>query len=127
VVGQRILLVDDDEDLADAMRETIERAGHVAMCCGSAAAALACLEEMPYDVVVSDISMPGMSGASLLQIVRARWPAVGVVLMTGFSRLSIAGLDQTGTRILRKPVEITDLLAAIAEAAEPTADRMASD
>jgi PAS domain S-box-containing protein len=132
VQGLRVLVVDDDEDLADAMRESIERAGHVAMCCGSAAEALARLEVTPCDVVVSDISMPGMSGAALLQIVQARWPAIAVVLMTGFARESLAGIDQSGTRILQKPVEIPDLLDAIAEAAAAAAiavgaDRLASD
>jgi CheY-like chemotaxis protein len=102
------------------------------MCCGSAAEALARLEVTPCDVVVSDISMPGMSGAALLQIVQARWPAIAVVLMTGFARESLAGIDQSGTRILQKPVEIPDLLDAIAKAAAAAAiavgaDRLASD
>lgn len=129
-VGLRVLVVDDDEDLATTMRESIERAGHLALCVGSAAAALAHLEAAPCDVLVSDISMPGMSGAALLRIVRSRWPTVAVVLMTGFSRATLPGIDWSGTRILQKPVEIPDLLDAIAEAAAATsvgANRVAAD
>lgn len=113
----RILVVDDDADLAEAMSEGLGIRGHEAEACSSGVAALDLLAAKPWDAVVSDISMPGMSGYQLLDAVQDRWPGLPVVLMTGFSRAVPEGERRIPVRILRKPVEIADLLDALASLA----------
>ena len=113
----RILVVDDDIDLAEAMCEGLGISGHDAEACSSGAAALDLLAAKPLDAVVSDISMPGMSGYQLLDAVQDRWPGLPVVLMTGFSPTTAGGERRVPVRILQKPVEIPGLLAALASLA----------
>lgn len=110
----RILVVDDDADLAEAMSEGLEIRGHEAEACSSGFAALDLLAAKPWDAVVSDVSMPGMSGYQLLDDVQDRWPGLPVVLMTGFSTAIAEGGRRIPVRILQKPVEIPDLLDALA-------------
>ena len=110
----RILVVDDDPDLAEAMSEGLVIRGHEAEACASGFAALDLLAAKPWDAVVSDISMPDMSGYQLLDAVQARWPGLPVVLMTGFSRAITEGERRIPVRILQKPVEIPDLLDVLA-------------
>ena len=109
----RILVVDDDADLAEAMSEGLGIKGHEAEACSSGFAALDLLAAKPWDAVVSDISMPGMSGYQLLDAVKARWPGLLVVLMTAFSTVIPEGGRRVPVRILQKPVEIADLLDAL--------------
>lgn len=109
----RILVVDDDADLAEAMSEGLGIRGHEAEACSSGFAALELLAAKPWDAVVSDISMPGLSGYQLLDAVQDRWPWLPVILMTGFSRVLPEGERRIPVRILQKPVEIPDLLDAL--------------
>jgi len=110
----RILVVDDDADLADVMREGLGLRGHDAEACYSGVAALDLLAARPWDAVVSDISMPGMSGYQLLEAVQDRWPGLPVLLMTAFSREIAMGERRIPARIFQKPVEVSKLLDELA-------------
>lgn len=86
---QRILIVDDDENVAQGIRRALALHGYAAEACGSAEAALERLSEGSWALIISDLRLPGIDGQQLLRRVAATWPDVCRVLITGF------GTDET--------------------------------
>ncbi|MGE0454929.1 MAG: EAL domain-containing protein [Vicinamibacteria bacterium] len=111
----RILVVDDDAGLREALEETLRDAGYEVTSAGDAAGALETLASESLDAVVSDICMPGLSGMDLLRAVRARDPDLPVVLVTGSPSLETA-IDAVALgafKYLTKPVHGAELRAAL--------------
>lgn len=109
----RILVVDDEPDVRSVLAEALAEEGHETRSCASAAAALAELGAGTWDLVLSDIRMPGGDGFSLLRSIRTSHPGTPVVLMTAQEsreEARIAGADG----YLQKPVSFGDLQACIA-------------
>lgn len=80
-----ILVVDDDCLVLDVVSEIVSASGHHARTAESGPAALDCLAQEPCDLVISDIRMPEMDGFELAERIRDEYPAIHVVLMTGYS------------------------------------------
>ncbi len=78
-----ILVVDDEVFNRDLMVRTFARSGEV-VAAADGAAALAVLERWPVDILVTDLALGRLSGVELAHTVRARWPAVRIVVVTGF-------------------------------------------
>jgi HD-like signal output (HDOD) protein/CheY-like chemotaxis protein len=83
----RILFVDDEPMLLDAMRRLLraKRPAWEVACASSGQRALALLDAGSFDVVVSDMRMPGLDGASLLKLVRERQPQAVRIVLSGFA------------------------------------------
>ena len=79
----RILVVDDDKAVRAALKVNLRKRGWDVTVAESGEKALRALDDRPMDLVLSDVSMPGMSGMELLGAVRTRWPDVRIVIMTG--------------------------------------------
>lgn len=109
----RILVVEDDEGVASVVCEMLKELGYEPVHAASAAAALRVLEEQRFDLVFSDMVMPGeMDGIELAREVRQRRPELPVVLTTGFSEAAAAA-NQDGLRLLVKPYRIEQLAAEL--------------
>ena len=78
----KVLLVEDDRALREALADTLLLAGHDYRAVGSAEEALEAVEQESFSLVVSDVNMPGMDGHQLLGLLRARQPQLPVLLMT---------------------------------------------
>jgi DNA-binding NtrC family response regulator len=78
----RVLLVDDDETIRDTLYELLSE-DYVCQTAETAEKALARLEADQYDVVLTDISMPGLSGLELLGHVRQQFPNTPVIIISG--------------------------------------------
>lgn len=115
----RLLVVEDDPTIAASSAGLLAQAGHTVTTAGTGAAALALLSDgLAVDVVLSDIMMPGgLDGLALARALRHRWPALPVVLVTGYSASAEAARAE-GFRVLHKPVDEAALRRALAEAAE---------
>src|SRR5205085_6841606 len=87
---------------------------------GTAEQALCLLDSKRFDLVLTDISMPGMSGLELLGIVRQRWPETTVIIVSGIRDKEYAeGLVRMGAfDYLVKPFELVDVYQAVARAIE---------
>ncbi|MEZ5100119.1 MAG: response regulator [Thermoleophilia bacterium] len=112
--SERILVVDDEDLVRNVVRAVLERAGYSVVAVSSAAAALAELEasEDDFDLVLSDIVMPGMSGRHLAARVAERHPGLRIALMTGHDDGEpVAGLEQLP--LFRKPFTPAELAAAV--------------
>jgi PAS domain S-box-containing protein len=113
-----VLVVDDETIVGEFMRELLETWGLQAACVSSAQAALDLVVAAPdrFDVVITDQSMPRMSGLQLAQALRAARPELPVILYTGYAEgLARSEVETAGIRaVLRKPVEPGALEAALA-------------
>lgn len=121
--GIRVLLIDDDDDGRTMLTILLELAGAKVAAAGSVHEALALLDTMRPDVIVSDVGMPDEDGFALIRRVRAREAegggSVPAIALTGYvrpedrARLLAAGFQQH----LRKPLEPGEIVAAIASLA----------
>jgi PAS domain S-box-containing protein len=129
--GLRILVVDDDADICQSLKDLLE----AERCCIETAAsgtlAMASLERDKVDLVLSDVVMPDMDGYELYQTVKARMPGVPVVLMTAFNydkdhiikRSCLEGLQGV---IFKKPVNPVMLKKLLLKQCRPEAMAVAA-
>ena len=88
--GSTILVVEDDQALAEALQDTLATAGYNVVLAENGRLALGQLEETSVDLVVSDINMPQMSGDALLKRVKTLYPDIPVILMTAYGTIEQA-------------------------------------
>ena len=86
----KIMFIDDDDCVREAISEILSRKGWRVDAFNNAEDGLAALDNGAYDVVLTDINMPGMSGLNFLQAARELAPEVPVVLVTGYPSIDIA-------------------------------------
>jgi EAL domain-containing protein (putative c-di-GMP-specific phosphodiesterase class I)/CheY-like chemotaxis protein len=115
----RVLLVDDDPKILAVTQRVLEGAGHDVVACASGDAALLHLAEGVFDVMVSDVQMPGMTGLKLLRAVREHDLELPVVLMTGAPGVqgAVDAIEYGAFRYLIKPVPSAELRAVVSRAA----------
>ncbi|MCU0783009.1 MAG: response regulator [Verrucomicrobia bacterium] len=115
---KRILVVDDEPFVCDAVKMMLEFDGHKIETAGSGLDALAVLEKASFDLVITDFSMPGMKGNELAAQIRSRNPKQPVVMITAYAEMLAANntpLDAVDC-LISKPFLLEDLRAAIAKA-----------
>jgi len=115
IARQRILLVEDNEEVGTFASGLLGELGQDVVWAHNAVEALAALDadEGAFDLVFSDVVMPGDNGVLLAQEVRRRWPALRVVLTSGYSHV-LAEEGSHGFELLRKPYSVDSLVAMIA-------------
>ncbi|MFM2119907.1 MAG: hypothetical protein RL722_1375 [Pseudomonadota bacterium] len=116
-----VLCVDDEANILSALKRMLRGGGHVVVTAGSGAEAITRLEQMPVDLIISDMRMPGMDGAKLLEQVHQRWPEVVRILLTGHADMgsTVAAINRGQIfRYVHKPWDEHELLAAVDEGLE---------
>ncbi|MFJ2709975.1 sigma-54-dependent transcriptional regulator [Pseudomonas sp. NPDC087346] len=115
-MGIKVLLVEDDRSLREALADTLLLAGHDFRAVGSAEEALTAVEREAFSLVVSDVNMPGMDGHQLLALLRSRQPQLPVLLMTahGAVERAVDAMRQGAADYLVKPFEPKALLDLVA-------------
>lgn len=117
----RVLCVDDEPNILAALQRVFRGSGLWVRTASSGAEALGLLAADVYDVVISDMRMPEMNGAELLEAVRLRWPDTARIMLTGFSDASstLAAINRAEIfRYLAKPWNDEELLHTVAQALE---------
>lgn len=116
----RILVVDDEPNVLLTVEAILKQEGYSVDACSDGAAALTAVRERHYDLVLTDLKMPGVDGLAVLAEVRKRSPNTVTVMMTGFASLDTAiGALQLGAyEYLLKPTEVPELKAAVRRALE---------
>lgn len=117
--GPKVLIVDDDADVARAFARILAHAGYLTAVASNGKAALHHIDEDAFDVVVSDVSMPEMGGVELLTEVFRRDPDLPVILITGGMPLgNTLTLRECGPcQWLTKPILPNELVRAVLRAA----------
>ena len=117
----RVLIVDDNEVFRRPLQRTLEAAGYEVVAAPSGEDALDVLDRSTVDLVLTDRRLPGMDGVHLTKRIKARHPALPIVVMTAYGTVESAvearryGADD----YLEKPFETPDLLLALQRALEP--------
>ena len=114
----RILIVDDDPALLEALPDTIRvRLLHsVVETADSAEAALTCIAATDYDVIVTDLVMPGMTGAELIPKIRDVRPSTPMILMSGNPNPLGYALRAGAYAVLQKPIDREFFIATLRRA-----------
>ncbi len=119
---KNILLVDDEEAVVDALERSLKRMGYKVTASMSSREALDLFRENPedFDLVITDMTMPGMTGMELGKRIMKIRPGIPVILCTGFSDIIDAqGAKDMGlTGLLMKPAGTGELKAAVQQALE---------
>jgi two-component system, NtrC family, response regulator PilR len=119
----RVLVVDDEDSLRETTRLMLSRAGYAVTTASSAADAAAHISEraaQSFDLVLTDLHMPGGSGLDVLRTARAHDPSTQVVLMTAFGSIGsvVEAMKAGAYDYIEKPFKKDALLALIEKAAE---------
>jgi CheY-like chemotaxis protein len=121
---RRILVVDDEPLVCDAVKMMLDFDGHVVETVGSGKDALAMLEKGKFDLVITDFEMPTMKGDELAAAIKARDPKQPVIMITAYAEmLQAAGNPLSGVDlVVSKPFLLENLRAAIAKVAPLAAE-----
>lgn len=118
-----ILVVDDEVNIRRILQAYFEKAGYEVAVAPCASAALQMLSERAFDCVLSDVTMPGMTGSELLKEVHSRWPQMPMVLMTAFGTIpqAVQAIRDGAAEYVTKPFDLDALKRIIAGAVRPAA------
>ena len=110
---KRILVVDDEEALTFSLYQSfiMSKNDYEVVTAGSGEEAWEKIEEDPFDLVITDISMPGMSGLELLEKIKSDYPETKVIVMTayGASYAESDAIEKGANHYIEKPFEIKEV------------------
>ncbi len=111
----RILLADDEVTLRDVLAQVLAEEGMDVIAVGDGRAAVDRLAAGAFDLVISDVKMPGLDGLALLEHVRGHHPGLGVVLLTAYGSVdsAVSAMKLGAADYIVKPVVFDDLLVKV--------------
>lgn len=111
----RILVVDDEETLRSVLSSELVGAGYEVATAGSGEEAIATVQKNKYDLILLDIKMGNVDGFEVLKFVKKSFPAVKVIMLTGFADLknAIESKKHGAEDFVSKPYDLVDLLTTI--------------
>jgi len=111
-----ILVIDDELSIRELCARVLSQAGYAVNSAGGGEEAMAMLSRTRYDLILCDLKMPGeLSGHELVAALRREWPAVSVIVMTGYPSVetAVSTVKQGAFEYLTKPFEIETLLGVV--------------
>ena len=117
---ERILVVDDEEQMRDLLAKVLERKGYQVSVCGDGTQALAFLEREPVDLVITDVRMPGLNGMEALRAIKELNSEIVVLIMTAFGSIdqAVQAVKEGAYDYINKPFKIDEILLTIEKALE---------
>lgn len=116
--AKRVLVVDDERCITDTLVVILRKAGYEVTGCYNAESALRECEAFKPELVITDVSMPGMNGVDLAVELKQKYPACKILLISGHAStvnlLEKAKIQGYGFDLLTKPVHPSDLLSRLA-------------
>ena len=111
----RILVVEDEKDLAEAIALGLQKQGYAADIALDGEEALTILEVNAYDLIVLDLNLPKIDGVEVCRRIRASGSSVGILMLTARTSIDdrVLGLDQGADDYLVKPFHFPELLARV--------------
>lgn len=120
MIGKRVLVVDDEENLRRVTQLKLQQAGYEATTASDGAQALELLARHPQDLIITDLKMPGMSGMDLLRRVKEDYPEVIVIVVTAFGTIesAVEAMRLGAHDYIIKPVNADALKLVVSRALE---------
>lgn len=117
---KNVLIVDDEADFRETMAKMFRHRGVNVDTADGCIEALEKLRTKTFDVVIMDVSMPGVDGIQCLGQVKQRWPLIEVIILTGHASVSsgIQGMEKGAFDYCLKPIDTDELLEKIELACE---------
>lgn len=114
-MAPNLLVVDDDQELRETIREILADAGFAVTLAASGEAALDCLERQNFDLVLLDLIMPGLGGREVLPLLKRQAPQIRVIMITAFATIdnAVAAMRAGADDYLTKPFKVDELLTAV--------------
>ena len=113
VTVQRILLVDDQADVREVLTDLLKALGHHVTSVADGADAVALIDRVSFDVLITDLGMPGLNGLEVAEHARASNPRMPVLLVTGWGTELGRELPEYVSLVLSKPFTLQSLGAAL--------------
>jgi len=115
---ERILIVDDEEQMRELLTKVLEKNGYQVTAAGDGTQALALLEKEPVDLVVTDVRMPGLGGMEALKAIKELNPDIVVIIMTAFGSIdqAVQAVKEGAYDYINKPFKIDEMLLTIRKA-----------
>lgn len=116
--GHRILVVDDEPEIRSLMSEALYAFGYQVGAVGGTEEALALFAQTQYDLVMSDLRLPGLTGADFAHKLRSIDPTLPVIMLTGSAPDDddVRRVRDAGIAILHKPIGLPQLQITLTEA-----------
>jgi two-component system, cell cycle response regulator CpdR len=110
----RILLAEDDDSLRGFLARALERAGYEVTACADGDEAAAVLDQ-DWDLLLTDIVMPGMDGIEVARLAAARHPELRIMFITGFAVVALAAGSHApaGPKVLSKPIHLREIVSEV--------------
>src|SRR5208337_4084174 len=117
---ERVLIVDDEEQMRELLAKVLEKNGYQVMTAGDGGQALTLLEKEPMDLVVTDVRMPGLDGMEALKAIKELNPEIVVIIMTAFGSIdqAVQAVKEGAYDYINKPFKIDEMLLTIKKALE---------
>jgi DNA-binding NtrC family response regulator len=114
----RVLVIDDDAVTRDLLTEVLQGEGHDVVACDGGKAALERAAVEPFDLAVTDVRMPEMDGIAVTRALKARDPAMQVIVMTAFGSVETAvdAIRHGAFDYVSKPMNLTEIKSAVRRA-----------
>jgi PAS domain S-box-containing protein len=118
--GERILVVEDEAGARAGLAEILDMLGYAVTAVASGEEAAGRPVQEVYDLLLTDLLLPGMTGAEVVGLLRARWPSIKVVVMSGYTEEeALGGLRSlSGVDFLQKPFDVRALSEILGRAFE---------
>jgi two-component system, NtrC family, response regulator GlrR len=110
---KRLFIVDDQADIREALCDLLADAGYAVSSASNARVALREIEQAPPDLVLTDYMMPVMDGLAFAAELRARHPALPIVLITAIGRDSLPKVMPGITEVMHKPFDYDVLMSTV--------------
>ncbi len=113
--GERVLVVEDDPAVREALGALLAWLGYDATLVEDAEELSRFPESQPFDLLITDFMLPGMSGIEVSETLRKRWPALRVIVMSGYAESEVLRqeIGEGTVRFLQKPIDLSTLSRAV--------------
>lgn len=114
-----ILVIEDDPDVLSILAKHLEHVGYEVKTASDGLEGLKALDSIGYDLIITDVVMPFVSGLGVVSTIKAKSPHIPVIVITGYGAEpeSIA-IEQKADLVLAKPIKAADLISHIKELLE---------
>jgi DNA-binding NtrC family response regulator len=124
-MAERLLIVEDEDTLCESLQRVFQREGYKVDIADSAESAFTHLEEKSYDLIITDIILPGISGIELLVKYRKKNPSQKVIVITAFASLASAveAIKAGACDFIIKPLMHDEMKRAVRKALDKQAEK----
>jgi len=116
----RILVIDDDEQMRDLLHKAMNWAGFEVMAAENGRLGQELFEELPADLIITDLIMPEQEGLETIRIMKQNYPAVKIIAISGGGRIGPeaylpAAMELGADRVFSKPFDVKELVTTVQE------------